>query len=794
MPQFFGFVDPVAGPVVQRLLNGMLAGMLLTTLVWGLLRLLKQANATTRYWVWGASLLAVAALPLLMAGSAWHKGQGRGGSGSNSHPSPALPVAAQIENGVVPRLGPPEPPRTNRSAKWGRTDDGQLNSSQEFKAGEVLHIPAATPGVDQTPDFQRTKEQPSLLACWAKPLQLAQGRWVSIGTLLWGLFSLVMMSRLVWSCRHMHRLKTSCVPLAGRFQDRLNRWRVQCATNRPVRLCQSADVAMPLTVGLAHPIILLPEKLAESLNESELDQIGLHEIAHLRRWDDWTNLVQRLLEALLFFHPAVLWIGRQLNLDREVACDDWVVLATGQSRPYAACLTKLAELTIRVQRPVPAPGAILFRKHLIRRIEMLLDKQHNRTVRLSKVGLLLGLGVLIFGLIELAQFFPLVAISKADNTQLAPRVQLASVVATGEQNPAPTSKTAKVPLKKDDSSATPQHSSQESSETDLVTIIDENEEGDATEELSRSADELGREIDLLIKNNVNLPEMKKLLEAHKEEIREQAARIAEQAKALAKQQVHIKSEAIEQAMERAQETMAFHLEELPEVNVVHLGTQKHQVSENELLPRLVQIVRTDSSIEVRKEAISAIGRMNSDASLNSLLQLYDGLENKELKMAVISRLLRGKGDNTKVLEKLKQITLTSPDPDLRQAAIRQLFRAHSDAAADTLTALYDSSKDAVSKEAIIRGLGHNGSKKAIDKLMAIATSDGDSQMRVKAVRRLGALSGGEEWGIFPDIGEDIPASSPKVAGPKRTVTPRKSNPAPGPVVLPEATGPPSPSK
>ena len=69
----------------------------------------------------------------------------------------------------------------------------------------------------------------------------------------------------------------------------------------------------------------------------------LHELAHLRRWDDWTKLAQRLAEAIFFFHPAIYWIARNLNLEREVACDDWVVVHTGRTKPYALCLTRLVE-------------------------------------------------------------------------------------------------------------------------------------------------------------------------------------------------------------------------------------------------------------------------------------------------------------------------------------------------------------------------------------------------------------------------------------------------------------------
>jgi beta-lactamase regulating signal transducer with metallopeptidase domain len=71
----------------------------------------------------------------------------------------------------------------------------------------------------------------------------------------------------------------------------------------------------------------------------------LHELAHLRRYDDWTNLAQKLVKALFFFHPAVWWIEKQVSLEREMACDDAVLAETASPRAYAECLAHLAEKT-----------------------------------------------------------------------------------------------------------------------------------------------------------------------------------------------------------------------------------------------------------------------------------------------------------------------------------------------------------------------------------------------------------------------------------------------------------------
>ncbi|MBV9234106.1 MAG: pentapeptide repeat-containing protein, partial [Candidatus Eremiobacteraeota bacterium] len=135
--------------------------------------------------------------------------------------------------------------------------------------------------------------------------------------------------------------------------------------------------------GLFDSMILVPHSLLEGLSESEIDQICLHELAHLRRGDDWSNGMQRVLIALLAWNPAAQFIGQQLDLEREVACDDWVLSLGGSVRPYARCLTKMAERAAWPRYPVPAPGVFATRKHISLRIERLLGAGRNIATNLA---------------------------------------------------------------------------------------------------------------------------------------------------------------------------------------------------------------------------------------------------------------------------------------------------------------------------------------------------------------------------------------------------------------------------
>src|SRR5581483_8622840 len=100
-----------------------------------------------------------------------------------------------------------------------------------------------------------------------------------------------------------------------------------------VAYCQR--ISVPVLVGILRPMILLPSSLASGLSPQQLEALLAHELAHLRRWDPLVNLVQRLVEAMLFFHPAVWYVSRRIHSERENASDDLVLAAGWQRLHYA---------------------------------------------------------------------------------------------------------------------------------------------------------------------------------------------------------------------------------------------------------------------------------------------------------------------------------------------------------------------------------------------------------------------------------------------------------------------------
>jgi len=109
-----------------------------------------------------------------------------------------------------------------------------------------------------------------------------------------------------------------------------------------VAYCQR--VTVPVVVGIVKPVILLPASLASGMLPDQLETVFTHELAHIRRYDPLVNLLQRIVEAAFFFHPAVWYVSRRVTIERENCCDDLVLSAGWKPVEYAEALVRLGEL------------------------------------------------------------------------------------------------------------------------------------------------------------------------------------------------------------------------------------------------------------------------------------------------------------------------------------------------------------------------------------------------------------------------------------------------------------------
>ena len=245
---------------------------------------------------------------------------------------------------------------------------------------------------------------------------------------LWLVLGTYALARLIVGLARLEQLKRDALPLPIEYRDSMPQWLSANRGGRDVRLCVSDETDVPVAVGLFDAYDFDSAHAADHLSEPEVDQICLHELAHLRRADDWSNGAQRVIEALLGWNPAAQFIGQQLDLEREVACDDWVLSFVGKVRPYALCLTKMAETASWPRHPIPAPGVFATRKHISLRIERLLGAGRN-------IATTLALGPAAVAIIVVAAIALLIGVVAP--TVAAPVVAVAPVAPVTAVRPVP---------------------------------------------------------------------------------------------------------------------------------------------------------------------------------------------------------------------------------------------------------------------------------------------------------------------------------------------------------------------
>jgi beta-lactamase regulating signal transducer with metallopeptidase domain len=174
------------------------------------------------------------------------------------------------------------------------------------------------------------------------------------------------------------RLRWTCTPLtSGSAFDACERLRVALRISRRISVAACEGIAQPLLIGIVRPLVLLPAAALAGWTPEELEMVLLHELAHVRRWDNLVNLVQRMIESLLFFHPAVWLVSRQVRRDREQCCDAMVVSHTSRPQEYAELLLSIAA-AIRGRSRFPLAAASAMADHpLAGRIRRILKLQEE---------------------------------------------------------------------------------------------------------------------------------------------------------------------------------------------------------------------------------------------------------------------------------------------------------------------------------------------------------------------------------------------------------------------------------
>lgn len=174
------------------------------------------------------------------------------------------------------------------------------------------------------------------------PSASGSARWIDGLVVFWlaGIVTLSLRALGGWYLvQSLKRRDTLALPaeLLQRCQDLQHR----LALAWPVRFLLSRRVDVPLVIGWLRPVVLIPVSAVTGLAPAQLDALILHELAHIRRFDTVINILLVAGETILFYHPAVWWVSRQVRIEREHCCDDFAVSACGDAVMYAEALTSL---------------------------------------------------------------------------------------------------------------------------------------------------------------------------------------------------------------------------------------------------------------------------------------------------------------------------------------------------------------------------------------------------------------------------------------------------------------------
>ena len=201
--------------------------------------------------------------------------------------------------------------------------------------------------------------------------------------------------------------------------------------NRIIRYCQSIHIDVPLVAGWIRPVVLLPISAMTGLTQPQLEAVIAHELAHIRRYDAFVNVFQVAVETLLFYHPAVWWLGKRIRTEREHCCDDAAVAVCGSAVVYARALAHLAGT-----RQSPQMAMALGGSPLVARVARLLGS--NRTSESFRMAnLSIGVFCLSVALFAGSAFVGGFHILRAQTPPAAPAAPASPVIVV-RPAPAPT--------------------------------------------------------------------------------------------------------------------------------------------------------------------------------------------------------------------------------------------------------------------------------------------------------------------------------------------------------------------
>jgi beta-lactamase regulating signal transducer with metallopeptidase domain len=251
------------------------------------------------------------------------------------------------------------------------TSQSQRVGVQESERGIANPVPAPL-NLDQPSPKTSLRAQLEPALPWILPL--------------WAFGVLLLSIRLLGGWFWLRRLRHQGIKAApAELHLTLSKLCRELKISRTVRLLKSAAVEVPMVIGWLRPIILLPVSALTALTPQQIEAVLAHELAHIRRHDFAVNLIQSLIEVLLFYHPAVWWMSNRVRQERELCCDDVAIQLCGDALSYAQALASLENLRVEsslLKLALAANGG-----PLMNRIRRLIQPNFSPVTRLSPLAI-----------------------------------------------------------------------------------------------------------------------------------------------------------------------------------------------------------------------------------------------------------------------------------------------------------------------------------------------------------------------------------------------------------------------
>lgn len=379
-------------------------------------RLLYRAPASLRHGIWAAAFGALLLLPVLeAAGPRWSVAV-------LPSQAPAVPSSMAIPAPPPPPPAPPAPPAplfeaavaSGATSATFEAEAAEFETQMESFEAEMRSFEGAMEAYGQ--EMESTSRTMSGVRATstrpASPIRSLGGWLLTLWAVGAGLVTLWWLGAAVSAHRLVGRAQPETDEDWSVVSDHARRL---SGLDEPVRLLRSTDLDVPIAWGYGSPAVVLPES-ADEWDEDRREAVLLHEMAHLRRRDAWTQVVAQAAVAVHWFNPLAWWGYRQHLDAREQACDDAVIQGGARPSAYAAHLVGVARSIRREPIALTAVAPMARTAPLETRIHSILDADRRRGQlgRLAKIGTAaLALGIVL----PVAAFQPVEAEAALDDNR-----------------------------------------------------------------------------------------------------------------------------------------------------------------------------------------------------------------------------------------------------------------------------------------------------------------------------------------------------------------------------------------